>query len=98
MSEEDQIKTTGRIVTDYIEAKKRLALMKSKAEEFSKLLESASLHINGEIQSVGHSGFELAIKSIPTSDQVLTACTEYKAELSRFKELQARISALGLQV
>lgn len=96
MSEEDEMLSLGRLVSNASESKKRTILLKSNLEAVSRSLMDASGYISGYLSGMKYPDFDAVLSRIPTQAAVIGACAEYQNEKQKSEELAQKIKDLGI--
>lgn len=96
MSENEELEARGRIVTDYMEAKARLAALESEMRRTGEHLQRVGDFIS---QGAVHiKTFDSEIASIPTAEKLRRLADEFKQVRDKRDAAQNAMKQLGIEI
>ena len=80
---------------EHSQSRRRVIGMKAELEAYAATLDLAAAHVSCAIQGIDNPGMDQAYGKLPTPEQLISLCADYRAEVARSLELAGSLAELG---
>jgi hypothetical protein len=92
---QDQVDLRERLIEEHAQSRKRVIGIKAKLEAHVAALDLASAHVACAIQGIENPGMDQAFGKVPTPEQLIALCDDYRAAVAHSLQLATALAELG---